>query len=411
MFILIENGELYAPERLGETSLLIANDRIERIGPVDRRGLDTLGIEYEVIDATGCVVTPGLVDVHEHLLGGSGEGSLALQTPMVFPSEIVRAGITTVVGTLGVDTTMKTISGLLARVKAMRTEGLTACMWSGGYNVPPTTITSSIRHDLLFVDECIGAGEIAISDERGLNQSGQELAKLVRDVHVGGLISGKAGITHFHVGDEKPGLGPLREIIEDFQVKAEWLYPTHVQRNEKLLREAIDLANAGAHVDFDVVNEDAARWLRFYLDNGGPIECLTLSSDADSSTPDVFFDQIRGLVTDHRYALEMVLPLVTSTPADFLKLNRKGHLRAGCEADVVVMDARSLDIREVIAGGTRMVANGSLAFRERFLEKSRRAVSIVGDKAPEVALERMHRELADIESITAVAGLPPAPPG
>ena len=411
MFILIENGELYAPERVGETSLLVANDRIERIGRVDRRALDALGAEYEVIDAAGCVVAPGLIDVHEHLLGGSGEGSMALQTPMLFPSELVRAGITTVVGTLGVDTTMKTISGLLARVKALREEGLTAFMWSGGYNVPPTTVTGSLRHDLLFIDECIGAGEVAISDERGLNQSGQELAKLVRDVHVGGLLSGKAGVTHFHVGEEDTRLEPLREIIDDFQVKPEWLYPTHIQRNEKLLREAIDLANAGAHVDFDVVNEDAARWLRFYLDNGGPIERLTLSSDADSSTPDVFFDQLRGLVVDHRYALEIVLPLVTSTPAELLKLKRKGRLREGCDADVVVMDARSLDIREVIAGGTRMVANGSLAFRERWLEKSRRAVSIVGDKAPAVAVERMRRELAEIESITAVAGLPPASPG
>ncbi|MFL5561902.1 MAG: amidohydrolase family protein [Gemmatimonadaceae bacterium] len=406
MFILIENGELFAPERLGQGSVLVANDRIERIGNIDRRGLDALGVEYEVIDATGCVVTPGLVDVHEHLLGGSGEGNLALQTPMLFPAELARAGITTVVGTLGVDTTMKTMAGLLARVKALREEGLTAWMWSGGYNVPPTSVMKSIREDIMFIDECIGAGEIAISDERSLNQSGQELAKLVRDVHVGGMLSGKAGVTHFHVGEEETRLEPLREIVDEFQVKAEWLYPTHVQRNEKLLREAIDLANAGAHVDFDVVDEDVAHWLRFYLDNGGPIDCLTISSDSDSSTPDIFFAQLQGLVTDHRFALEVVLPLVTSTPADFLKLKRKGHLRAECEADIVVMDARSLEIREVIARGTRMVANGSVAFRERYLEKSKRAFTILGDKAPAVAIERMKRDLQDFDEITAVAGLP-----
>jgi len=408
MFILIENGEVYAPERRGETSILLVNDRIERIGDIDRRALDALGVEHEVIDAAGCVVIPGLIDVHEHLLGGSGEGSLALQTPMLFPSELVRAGVTTVVGTLGVDTTMKTISGLLARVKALHEEGLTAFMWSGGYNVPPTTVTESIRDDMLFIEECIGAGEIAISDERGLNQSGQELAKLVRDVHVGGLLSGKSGLTHFHVGEEETRLEPLRELIDDFHVKPEWLYPTHVQRNEKLLREAIDLANAGARVDFDVVNEDVAKWLRFYLDNGGPIESLTISSDADSSTPDIFFEQIRGLVTEHRFALEMVLPLVTSNPADCLKLDDKGHLRPGCEADIIVMDRRSLDIREVIARGKRMVANGSLAFRERYLEKSKRAVAIVGDEASDVAMERMRRDLGELEEISAVASLPRA---
>ena len=411
MFILIENGELYAPERLGETSVLVANDRIEQTGEIDRRALDALGVDYQVIDAGGCVVTPGFVDVHEHLLGGSGEGGPALQTPMLFPSELVRAGVTTAIGTLGVDTTMKTMSGLLARVKALHDEGLSTFMWSGGYNVPPTTVTRSIREDILFIDECIGAGEVAISDERGLTQSAQELAKLVRDVHVGGLLSGKAGVTHFHVGEEETRLEPLREIVEDFRVKPEWLYPTHVQRNEKLLREAIDLAKAGAHVDFDVVNEDVARWLRFYLDSGGPLDALTISSDADSSTPDIFFQQLRGLVTDHGFALETVLPLVTSTPADFLKLNGHGHLRPGCIADVVVLDARSLEIRDVIARGERVVANGSLALRERYLEKSKRAVAIIGDKAPDIGIERMRGELTEFDEITGVAGLPPAAAG
>src|SRR5947199_8280875 len=110
---------------------------------------------------------------------------------MLFSREILRAGITTVIGTLGVDTTMKTVEGLLARVRTMREEGLSAWMWSGGYNVPPTTVMGSIRSDMLFVDEVIGAGEVAISDERSLNQSSQELATLVRDTHIGGLLSGK----------------------------------------------------------------------------------------------------------------------------------------------------------------------------------------------------------------------------
>lgn len=115
------------------------------------------------MNADGCLALPGFIDPHEHLLGGSGEGSLALQTPMLFPREILRAGITSVVGTLGVDTTMKTIAGLLARVKTLREEGLSAWMWSGGYNVPPTTVMGTMREDMLFVDEVIGAGEVAIS--------------------------------------------------------------------------------------------------------------------------------------------------------------------------------------------------------------------------------------------------------
>ena len=380
MFLLIENGELYDPVPRGTRSVLIANDRVEKVGRVDRRALDALGVEYEVVDATGCAVVPGFIDPHEHLLGGSGEGSLALQTPEMFPREIVRAGITTVVGTLGVDTTMKTMAGLLARVKAFKEEGLSAWLWTGGYNVPPTTVMRSIREDMLFVDEVVGAGEVAISDERGLNQSAQELAKLVRDTHVGGLLSGKAGVTHLHVGEEETRLEPLRDIIENFQIKPEWLYPTHVQRNAKLLREAIDLANAGAHVDFDVVNEDLAKWLDFFVDNGGPLDRLTISSDTDSTTPDIYWEQLCGLVVKHGYTLDFVLPLVTTNPATVLKLDKKGCLEVGKDADVVILGLETLEIRDVIARGKRMVTDGSPVVREKFLSKSSRSIDLVGDK-------------------------------
>ena len=380
MLILIENGELYDPVPRGKQSLLIANDRIEKVGRVDRRTLDALGVEHEVIDASGCAVVPGFIDPHEHLLGGSGEGSLALQTPEMFLREIVRAGITTVVGTLGVDTTMKTIAGLLARVKALEEEGLSAWLWTGGYNVPPTTVMGSIREDMLFVDEVVGAGEVAISDERGLNQSSQELAKLVRDTHVGGLLSGKAGITHLHVGEEETRLDPLRDIIEDFQIKPEWLYPTHVQRNARLLREAIDLANAGAHVDIDVVNEDLAKWLDFYIENGGPLDKLTISSDTDSSTPDIYWEQLCGLVVKHGHTLDFVLPLVTTNPARVLKLDKKGCLEVGKDADLVILSRDTLEIRDVIARGKRMVVDGTPIVREKFLSKSSRSIDLVGEQ-------------------------------
>ena len=382
MFILIENGLLYDPEPRGAQSILIANERIEKVGEVDRRALDALGVECERIDATGCVVVPGLIDPHAHLLGGSGEGSLALQTPMMFVHEIARAAVTTVVGVLGVDTTMKTMAGLLARVKALSEAGLTTRMWSGGYNVPPTTVMGSIRSDMLFIDEVIGAGEVAISDDRGLHPSAQELAQLVRDTHVGGLLSGKAGRTHFHTGEEATRLKPLRDVVEQFAVQCDWLYPTHVQRSPELMREAIELANKGAFLDMDVVEEDIHRWLPFYLDNGGPLEQLTISSDMDSSTPDIFFQQFCGLVVKHGFTLETVLPLFTSNTARALALPRKGAIRVGMDADIAVLGGESLDIREVIAKGQVIVRDGLPTVREKWLAKSKRNVTLVGDQWP-----------------------------
>src|SRR5215207_3365664 len=145
MLTLIEGGDVYAPEHLGTQSILLVDGKIGLIGDVDRRAVEAVGLDVDVIDATGCLVCPGFIDPHQHLLGGSGEEGFASQTPEIHLSEIVRAGITTVVGTLGVDTTMKTMPGLLAKVKALKEEGLTAYLWSGGYNVPATSIMSSVR--------------------------------------------------------------------------------------------------------------------------------------------------------------------------------------------------------------------------------------------------------------------------
>lgn len=378
--IVVEHGDLYTPEPHGADSLLLADSKILKIGQVDRSALDRLGVEYEVVDASDGYVVPGFIDPHEHLLGSSGEGGLALQSPMLFLTEIVRAGITTVVGVLGVDTTMMTMEGLLARVKGLYQEGLSTRMWTGGYNVPPTTVMNSVREDIMFLDECVGTGEVAISDERGLNQSAQELAKLIRDTFVGGHLADKAGVTHFHVGEESTRLAPLREVIEDFQVKPAWLYPTHVQRNETLLDEAIALARRGATVDFDTTKGDLAKWFRYYRDHGGPLDRLTISSDADSGTPDIHLNQLCGLVVNQRVPLETVLPLVTTNVARILKYPEKGTLAAGCDADVVVLQKGTLEVREVIARGKRMVVGGELAVRERFLSTSSRKYPLLGDQ-------------------------------
>ncbi|MBQ2662858.1 MAG: dihydroorotase, partial [Clostridia bacterium] len=65
MRILIKNGRVIDPENGIDkvTDIFVDKGIISEIG--DDLELD--GIEMEVIDATGKIVTPGLVDMHCHL--------------------------------------------------------------------------------------------------------------------------------------------------------------------------------------------------------------------------------------------------------------------------------------------------------------------------------------------------------
>lgn len=380
MLTLIENGEVYTPEPRGQQSVLLNNVQVARLGKLDGHALAHCGLDVDFIDATNCIIIPGLIDPHEHLIGGSGERGFRTQTPEVFLTELVSAGITTVAGCLGVDTTTKTMPALLAKAKALNEEGLTAFIWSGGYDVPPRTLTGSLRDDLLFIAEVIGAGETAISDLRASEPALPELARLVSDAYVGGLLSGKAGVTHFHVGDDARGLQPLRELINNYAVAPHWLYPTHVERRRALLTEAAAFTRLGAFVDIDTVEEDLPQQLRWFLADGGAPAYLTASSDAAISSPRTLYEQVRACVLEHGFTLEEMLPLVTANPARVLKLARKGWLDVGQDGDILVLARDSLEIKHVFARGQCLMRDGRLIVAEKFLEHSNRSIALNGQQ-------------------------------
>jgi beta-aspartyl-dipeptidase (metallo-type) len=384
---LIEGGDVHAPEPRGRVPVLLGGGKVLAVGGVDRRALDALGVPVEVIDARGRLVAPGFIDVHEHLAGGSGEEGFSSQSPALTVAEIVAGGITTVVGTLGTDTRTKTMSALIGRAKALHEVGLSAFAWSGGYDVPPRTLTGSLRDDIMFVEEIIGAGEIAIADPRGSQPRAADLARLVSEAAVAGRLARKCGIAHFHVGEGERRLEILRELIDEFDIEPARLYPTHIQRTEALLAEAIDLTRRGATVDMDTAEEDLGTWVPRYMAAGGDLARLTVSSDADSSAPHLLWAEVAGLVRGGTLTLEQALALITRNPARALQLEQKGCLDAGADADVVVLEAGSLDIVHVLAGGRRLVDGGRVVARERFEERTKRRLEVHGEasKLPPLA--------------------------
>ncbi|HEY4594889.1 MAG TPA: beta-aspartyl-peptidase [Thermoanaerobaculia bacterium] len=383
MLTLIENGEVYAPEPRGRRPVLLAGDKIARVGETDPKvAAPLLGLDLEVIDAAGCMVTPGVIDPHSHLIGGSGEEGFASRTPEIQLSEIVTWGITTVVGVLGVDATTRPPISLLAKVKGLREEGMTAYLYTGHYGIPPATFSGSVRNDLMIVDEVIGVGEIAVSDHRSPQPSTEELARVVVDAHVGGMLSRKAGITHFHVGEGPRRLKLLFDLLEAYpgEIRPGCLYPSHLNRSPELQDEGIELVRRGSFVDMDSATEDMGRWVRRYFEQGGDPGKLTLSSDSDSSAPRQLWQVVQQCVLQYRMPLEKVLALVTANTANVLKLAGKGRLEPGKDADLLVLRKDSLEIVEVIARGRRLVKRGKLAIQEKVAETSSRELHLVGEK-------------------------------
>jgi beta-aspartyl-dipeptidase (metallo-type) len=379
--IIVEGGEVYAPEAMGHANVLVLSGKIRDVGhTVEARAFAAAGLEVEKLDARGCLVLPGIIDVHEHLIGGSGEsGGFRTQTPEIFMRELLLGGVTTVVGCLGTDTVTKTMPALLAKVKALREEGLSAHLYTGGYPVPPATLTGSVDRDILFVDEVIGTGELAIADYRSSAPSIEELARVVRQAAVAGMLAGKAGVTHFHVGDENVRLQPLRDLMDHYEIAPETLYPTHVERNEKLFDEAVTLTRSGMTVDVDTMEEDLPRWLARYDNAGADPSRLTASSDAAIMSPGTLLLQLLACC-NAGFGVERVFRLTSTNPARVLKLRNKGELRRGFDGDILVVDRASQTVRYLIAKGRVMVREG-LPKAEGFLMKSNRRIEVCGQKS------------------------------
>lgn len=386
--LLIKNATVYAPEPLGVKDIFLAGGKICAIRDSIAPGPD---LPVEVVDGTGQLLLPGFIDSHVHILGGGGEGGYRSRTPELKLSDMIRAGTTTVVGCLGTDGVTRRMENLIAKAKQLKDEGVSCYIYTGSYDVPVRTFLADIRSDLLFIDEVIGVGEIAIADHRSSQPTFEEFVRIVADTRVGGMLSGKGGVVNIHMGDDGQMLEYLERVKVETPLPAYHMIPTHMNRNPLLFERGITYAKGGGYVDFTTSSyasfqEDgelkSSDGLKKMLDAGVPIEHITFSSDGQGSLPvfnregenidvqvarvDTLYQEVRDAVRQENIPLETALRTITSNVADHLRLSHKGRVREGNDADLVLVAPDTLEIQTVIARGQIMLRDGKLLVKGSF---------------------------------------------
>ena len=375
MWKLLKNAKIYNPEEIKETDVLIVGRSIAAIGQ-NLRLPDY--VEGEVIDLQGKTIVPGFIDAHVHICGGGGEAGPASRTPEIQLSQLTLGGTTTVVGCLGTDSVSRSMAELLVKAQALEDEGITTFVYSGAYQVPMRSLLPTLQQDLVLIQKVIGAGEIAISDHRSAQPQIAELEHLAAEARVGGMLGGKAGVVHLHVGEGKRGLQPLLMILEQTEIPITQFMPTHINRTHALLEQGIQFLSSGGHIDLTAGCDDfppelqvpavlSMLYERKILSNR-----ISVTSDGNGSMPqyneagvligmgvgsvEVLWRDVREAVLHCGLPLEVALRTITSNVANILQLKNKGSIRVGYDADIVVLD-QELQVQDVWALGKCMVRN------------------------------------------------------
>ncbi|UXX82054.1 amidohydrolase family protein [Roseovarius pelagicus] len=337
------------------------------------------------------IVCPGFVDNHVHVLGGGGGLGFASRAPELQTSQLVRGGITSVIGMLGFDATTKDMASLVAKTKAFVQDGISAyCITGATLEHPIPTLTGRIRTDIAFVDEIIGVGEISISElgygYDSFGEGAQYIAKAAVEGLLAGRLAGKSGYLCLQVPPYlSEVLKPIFEVLDKTGIPITQFLPSHVNQTDEYMSDAINWGNRNGYVDIGANYSPENNFSRSTLpskaygilrEGGVPANRITMSSDGNGAPPKeeagekspvvANYMPVRSLhrvwkrwVRDEGVSIEDALAPVTSNPAAIAGLSRKGRIAVGGDADLLILN-EDLEIDTVIARGQPHFRSGAM---------------------------------------------------
>lgn len=379
MITLIREGHLYGPEDMGYRDLLVLNGKIERIADGIKLP-NEFSRGAEVVQGKGKLVFPGFIDQHIHTIGGGGSGGPLTRVKEIFFRDIVKSGITTLVGTLGTDTVSRSLPNLLMKAKALILCGLNTFIYTGSVLFPPKTIMGTVEEDITLIAEVVGV-KTGLGETVFPRPDLRELENLMTETRRAGSLSGKNTVLHVHLaGSADKWIQEIESILKARELPYQLVVLTHVNRTSHLLERSFTYARNGGRIDLttcirpperpDAVKPSIA--LKRYLEAGGPPENITFSSDSNASRiladgavnytrVDTLLEEFRDCVQKEGISLPQALAAVTRNAADRLGLNKeRGLLREGCFADLALF-TEDLELTDLMASGRWLLRDGVVA--------------------------------------------------
>lgn len=379
MAVLIKNARVFAPADLGQVDVLMVAEQVVAIGHDLPESLP----DTEVIDAKGQIMTPGFFDQHIHVTGGGGEGGPVTRTPELMLSELVACGTTSVVGVSGTDYTTRSIPNLLAKVRALKSEGISAWMYTSNYHYPCTTMSNSVPDDLFLVPEVLGV-KIALGDHRSSFPTTQEVLHLLTDIRVGAMIAGKIGFMHVHTGNIPGAFEMYKEIVaKGFPIRH--IRPTHCGRIKHVFDSAVEFAKAGGWIDITTgascAFDNPAIAVMTALDAGVDPTKITLSTDGHGSVPRFNekgemiglgvggvagnLTEVKRLISEYKMPIGQAVSFISSNVGAALGLPGQGVIEVGgCANACLFNDA--MELTTVISRNRVMMRNGEIIQKGTF---------------------------------------------
>ncbi|GKX68887.1 isoaspartyl dipeptidase [Clostridium sp. TW13] len=383
MLKVIKNVEIFAPKCLGKKDILIVDSKIG--GIFDKCSIDSESMQIEYLDGEGLYAFPGFIDSHVHIIGGGGEGGFSTRTPEILLSEFIKAGISTVVGCIGTDGVCRDMNSLLAKARGLEEEGISTYCYTGSYEIPIKTVTETPKSDIILIDKIIGVGEVALSDHRSSQPSYDDFVKLVASARVGGLLSGKPGIVNVHLGNGIRKMEFLFKIINETEIPATQLLPTHINRTEELFNMGMEYVKRNGYVDFTTSSDEkhlesseltASQALGKAYKMGVNMEHITFTSDGNGSLPifnesgeyvglgigsvQSLYKEVRKAILEQKVPIEEAVAVITSNVSKLLKLNNKGSIEEGKDADIVLVTKDNLEIKSLLCKGKMFMQNNKI---------------------------------------------------